>query len=663
MDNAPSITINDLPAEWQQKLRSDLLDLKRSGVDPDTAQKYVGAYLEGFARPSLLGSAMQGTLSNFGDEARGLARSILKGSNRIIETARARGSIDGARQQTPKAAMAAGVAGSLAPLAVGLPFAKAPSPLAAPEGALPAAMKGGAVGAGVGGVMGAIAGAGDAVGGLRERMAGAAEGATGGAMFGGGIGLLAGPAVKLGQSLGRRIYSALAPRGGLPDAERNMARALAESGMTADQVADRVRTARASGVPMVAADAMGDAGRDAMAYAVQAPGPGAARAKQVIGDRQMAQPGRLRDAAARITGVNEGAASEALAAKAAGRPGTDAAYRALDGIELPPAAADELRRRLAGPEFQAAYRDASNDIRLALSNGEAPRAMPPLQAFMDGSANLTAREADTILQAVDAAARAGRTPSAFLPGASEVTGGPTGSRSLGVSFEQARDALVREVPEVGAARAAAKRTLDMTGGLELGEKLMAPSVTVDEVRATLAKATPEEAEGIRRGFSSAIKAKLESFGRGPSADATRVILGSEGMEAKIRLMLPQDQADEILRIAGMETDLSRTAKVPFNSKTFFNMENAKANEGGSAGGGFSLRGLAELVMGDLNEGARRRAREEMAGIGLLDDPRDIARILGRAQRRSPGTVPGVQSGAASGVLGGTIEGRRLEDRR
>jgi hypothetical protein len=636
------LTAPDIPAASMAQLKSELLDLKRSGVGRDQGQAYIEAWMEGFSRPSLAGSFAQGALGNYADEIKGGVRAMVGAGSgdRMTETARARGQLAASSQKNGWIATGAEVLGGVAPALLGGGLAaKAVAPAATGLGRLAQATAGGLAG---GAATGAVYGSGGAVGGPGERLAGARNGA----IVGGVVGGVAAPVVQGGQAVARKVGSAVTQRGAAAAAQRNFSQALMDAGTTPQAAAGRVAEAQAAGVPMTAAEGIGQSGQDLLDYAVNTPGAGRQMIKPVIEARQLAQPGRIKAAVSGMTGVDEGAASRALDAQAARSATAGPQYEAMNSVPAPQKVMEALWTQLKSePEWQAAYDAAVASTRKYASVGEMPREMPPLAAFMKGQEALTAREVDTILQAVKDQVQMAK---GILPGAQVVTGGPTGGRALDRTAKSIADMMSDTVPEFKAARQSYATASAYVDGLEKGQSALAPKVTIDEFGQMFKRATGEEKRGIREGLVSAYKAQLENFSAGPAADATKGMT-KEAFGQKLRIALGDDTADRVMRQLEMENVTSRTANQIKNSATGFRGANKAAIEGEPLGqGGFSLGGLIQRGMGALDEATSQKMRGEIARTGMEMDPAQVERLLREAMARNPHLFSGTRSGALSG---------------
>lgn len=661
------VTLADIPEEIKATLRDEVLALKRSGISKEKAGEYVNAWLDGFMRPSVAGNFVNGLAFGYADETKGAVGAAMgRGSgNRTIETARARGQIAGARMRSPKMAAGAELAGSVVPAALGgLGIAGA----AGRMGVRPAAnfigkvVQGAGAGAAGGAVTGAAYGSGEAVGGAEERLAGAGEGAVEGATWGAGVGALAAPVAQAGQWAGRKISQALTTSGSRAGAERAVSGAMADAGVTADDVAARVAEARARGVPYTVTEGIGDPGRDIIDYAANTPGPGRTQLRQAIGQRQEGQPVRLNEATSRITGVNEGAATKQLNAQDAMRATAGPEYDAMNGVPLTARVRSGLARMLQHPEWADAYDDARAAARLDASTGALPREMPALESFLDGSADLTAREADLVLQAVQGRAKAGM-QGGILPGTRANTGGPTGSRGLNRTADAIADMMRQDIPAFAAARKTVHDAKSYMEAIDLGEKSLGPSMSIDQLTQIWRRGDAETRAGIRDGFISKLKKELEDFRRGISADATRNVLDKEAYRQKIRVVLGDEMADDYLRQFELEDNVSKTAGRIMNSATSGREAMRGAIEGEPMGDiPLSPQGLFARALGKMDEATSRKMREEIANIGLLSDDAEIRRVLGRARTRDPALVSPIKSGAFVGTPV-AIERQKFEDRR
>lgn len=241
------------------------------------------------------------------------------------------------------------------------------------------ALGGAADGLAYGGLYGAATGSGE------ERLTSAAKGAAAGAALGGALPVV-GRAIS---TVASPITSNIAARVN-PDryAQRQLARALTESGKTAQQVADDVAAAARDGQGVfTVADAMGDSGQRMLGVVTNNPGRGSTVAREFLDARQAEQgrrlAGQLDDAfgasrtAAQLKAAEEAARrSEAAAnygaARAQATPvDVSGAIRAADEVLLPGAT------RIMNPGSQI----ADNSIEAVVRNAKS--------LLTDGRSNLS----------------------------------------------------------------------------------------------------------------------------------------------------------------------------------------------------------------------------------------------------------------------------------
>lgn len=139
--------------------------------------------------------------------------------------------------------------------------------------------------AGSGAVYGAVQGAGEGSG-LEDRAQKAAIGA--------GIGALAGGAVQGVGEVGKRtlgfVGASMNPKG---YAERQIARAVSESGRVPDQITREMADAAAAGQPYAVADALGNAGQRQLSVVARNPGAGRQQTVEFLDGRQAGQGRRI----------------------------------------------------------------------------------------------------------------------------------------------------------------------------------------------------------------------------------------------------------------------------------------------------------------------------------------------------------------------------------
>ena len=642
-----------LTPESRRELKLAAQRLIADGYSREDAADYIDGYLEGFGKASPVGFAgkvTQGLTLGYADEIKGALRSAFTDKSRLYETARARGQLARASKDAPVTSAALEVGGAVVPgLTGGAAIARGLTGLLGPTSGVLGNMGRAAV---AGATEGAVYGAGNEVGGAGARAAGAIPGAA----VGGLVGAAASPLAELVTSAFRRGRAGLTSAGGDAQARRAFRAVLDDTKDTATSIGTRMREAQDLGVPMTLGETMGQQGVDLLEAAAQAPGAGRQAIEEQIGGRQWQQSHRLVEALRNVTGVTEGSvdriASERAARSAAGRVN----YAALGAVDAP----DEVMRPLwnflqTGPG-KAAYARAAEFAELAAARGEGTK-LPSLKAIQDG-ARLTAGEADTILQGLEASAQSKMMPG-MVPGGLIDTGD---SIQYSKQARYLRDTMERHIPEFEKARsewAAPSRFID---AIKQGDK--ARLMDLDTFKSYWRGLDSAQQEGVKIGLINDLKADLERFISGKAANAARKIAKDGSLREKLRLALGPDQADELLRTADLENVTSENAaQMLINSATPRRLAAQEAlGEEPMAGSMVSPAGILTRIWGQIDQFARRNVRQSIARLGLTTDPDEAERIvdaiLNAPPTRPRGAIPGAVLGGPAGAGGAAIADQR-----
>ena len=638
-----------LTPEERSGLKQDIEQLVADGYGRADIKDYVSGFKEGYTRADPAGYAgkvTQGLTLGYADEIKGALRAPFTGNSRLYETARARGQLARASKDAPVTSAAFEIGGAVVPgLTGGAAIARALGPAAGFLGNM-------ARGAAAGATEGAVYGAGNEVGGAEARAAGAIPGAV----VGGLVGAAASPLAELVTSVFRRGRAGLTSAGGDAQARRAFRTVLDDTGDTGTSISTRMREARALGVPMTMGETVGRQGVDLMEAAAQAPGAGRQAIEDQIGGRQWQQSSRLVDALRRVTGVTDGSvdriARERAARSAAGRVN----YAALGAVDAP----DEVMRPLwdflqTGPG-KAAYARASEFAELAAARGEGTR-LPSLKAIQDG-ARLTAGEADVILQGLEASAQSKMMPG-MVPGGLIDTGD---SIQYSKQARFLRDRMEKHIPEFEKARAEWAAPSKFIEAIKQGDK--ARLMDLDTFKSYWRGLSGAEQEGVKIGLVNDLKADIERFAAGPTANAARKIAKEGALREKLRLALGPGQADELLNAVDLENIASENAaQMLGNSATARRLAAQEAlGEDTMAGSMTSPGGIITRVWGQIDAFARRNVRQSIARLGLTTDPDEAERIVDAILNAPPvrprGAMPGAVLGGPAGAAGAAIADQR-----
>ena len=633
----------------RRQLTLDMEQMASEGANEADLRDYAQGYKDGYSGSSgvggLVGKLAQGALLGYADEAKGWVQSKLTGRSRLYETGKVRAELARTSREAPASSMAAEVAGSIAPSVVGgIGLAGALGRAASVGGNIARGVAGGAA-------LGGIYGSGNEVGGPGERALGAVEGGV----VGGLTGLVVTPLSELALGAGRRIGAALSARGGDAQAGRALRGAIESSGGNATTISSRMAQAQADGVPMTLAEGVGQQGVDLLEAAAQAPGPGREQIVQQLGERQMAQPGRLVEALRSASGVTRGSVDTAEAARSARAAAARPLYENLGGIDMPDDLMGHFWSFLQTKAGRSAYSRAADFAQQAKVRGEPFGQLPSYEALKKG-ARLTVGEADVILQGLESAAERKMAP-ALVPGGKSAT---KDSIAYNKTAEFLRKRMEAMIPEFEAARATWAGPTQFIESIRQGEKAL--GMDLDTFKTVFAKSNAAQQEGMKIGLVNSLKSDLEQYAAGPTADASRNLAKRFAVREKLRMVLG-GQADDLLRAIDTEAQTSATAnQVTGNSAT------ARRQAAGEAlgdealdGSPVSAQGIIRRIVGKIDQWAQRNTRDAIARLGLTTDPAEAARlvqgILDGPPSRPRGTIPGAVIGAPAGAAGAAVADR------
>lgn len=529
------------------------------GYDPKTGEvttKY------GMGESAAFGAA-DTTTFGFGDELASYVGSGLTGVPREQVLREMRGDQKAAQEQNPGSYLAGQVAGGVAqgvatsPLTASAKFAGSTLLPRVAAGMLDGTIAGGIYGAGSGT---------DAASRLKEGAIGAGTGFVAGGAF---------PLVSAGASklfeVGRNALAAhpIARQSGTsPEALRLLGNVMDADGSLG--ATGQANMARAGSEAMLA-----DAGPNARAVldtAIQRGGPGAIDARNAIA-------ARTDRAATAITGALDntlGQPQGVTAARSAIRQGTaaargnayDDAYRAAIDYAAPEGMA--LEKLIKGRVPGSVIADANALMRL---NGE-QSAQILAKVADDGTVAFErlpdVRQIDYITRALNQAAQSG-------DGAGALGGQTPKGRAYQNLAGEIRDTLKGLVPEYGKALETAADPIRRSQAVELGSKLLSPSMTRDQVDEAVRGMTGPERDALAQGVRSRLDDLMANVTRTVQDDDTgareaiKAIkdLSSRANREKLAAAIGEQKAralfDEIDRAA---TSFDLRASVTENSKTF-----------------------------------------------------------------------------------------------
>lgn len=516
-----------------------------------------------------LHGANQGLTFGFGDEMAAGLMSLAPGQSYDAALAQNRGSLEKAREDQPRAALASEVIGGIA----------------SPVGMIGTGAKGATlakkVGSGAlqGAGMGALYGFGAGEGGATERGKDAGFGALTGGIIGGGIPVL-GALFQSGLRAGKDMLARSRVAGQGSEAlgiSPQAARVLSES-LQMENPADMAAALNRAGPnAMLAEAAPGLQGQ--LDAAMRSPGRAArvagerinARAesagsalrsqleRSLVGDMPQPPAGRQFSDTARLQGDVRQATAGARAAV------YDAAYAAP--IDYSGKAGRDLEGLI--PRIPAAvWRDAD---RLMQLDGDVSKQIMA-QVADDGSVQLQrlpdVRQWDYVKRALDQAAASG-----------EGQGALGGQTPLGRAYQglarNIRGALGDAVPEYDYATTVAARAIDEVQAIKTGADMLRPGVTRAEVEASLDGASKQELAAVKRGLKQYIDDTLANVGAVASdqnvdareAQKALAMLSSQASRDKLTLLLGEQAAPIFREIEQASSALGLRARTAGNSQT------------------------------------------------------------------------------------------------
>ncbi len=440
-------------------------------------------------------------------------------------------------------------------------------------------------GAAEGAGYGAAYGAGEGEG-LTGRATEAAKGAALGGVIGGAFPLATEGVSSAYQAyLNSRAGQEAARKAGVsPDVLRMLGNTMEGDGTLGPQGAANM--ARAGKDAMLA-----DAGPNARAVldtAIQRGGPGAVEARQAIADRTTRGAQDLTTVLDDTLGVPQGVDTARAAIRTGSSQARSAAYDAayaspIDYSSKPGIALEELVKTRVPA---SAIRDANNLMRLEGNQSN------QILAKLDDAGGVTfermpdVRQLDYIKRALDQAASSG-----------EGQGALGAQTPLGAAYQnlsrQLRDSLKEAVPAYAEALKTAADPIGRSKAVELGSKMLSPSMPRDRVAMALSGMTDREKDAVAQGVRSRIDDVMSNVTRTvqdgdvPAREAIKALkdLSSRSAREKVAMALGDAKAsklfDEVDRVA---TSFDLRASIADNSKTFARLATSqKIDELTSAG--------------------------------------------------------------------------------
>lgn len=514
-----------------------------------------------------------------------------------------------------------------------------------------------AAGATEGAGYGALAGAGSGDG-LNDRLAKAGAGAVGGALIGGAV-----PAAVAGAKLAAAapLSNIAAMRDPAGAAATKFGNAVLDGGKNLNDVLQEVAAARAAGVPLTLADALGKPGQRLLYTAASAEGPGRALVTDAMDARQAAQGERISNLIAEHMGTTQTGRQAGRAmideARAASRP----LYQAIPQFpeEITPRVESFLREPLMQQALRRGVQIQRNN---ALAAGEdlAGYSLPEFHRANNAGLNAFSFENYQAMKiGLDDLLEKYRDP----------TTGVLNLDAEGNSVLALRRALDEDLkmmfPGYAAADAAYAGPAAQSSAIRTGRSMVGQRMA--DNADTIAAMSPDQLVGARAGVADRLTRGTEWVSEGTNK-ANR--LDNPGTRSLIEgLSVMPNAADDVTRRLAWERAMSRTREQAVGgSRTAENIADQKT-------GGIDARvlgAITDLVQGKVLGAARQAGqglinrfdgntpavREELARIGLSDGA-SLQRLLRRAtldarrwRRRETRATQGLLGGSAA-VVGGS----------
>jgi len=475
-------------------------------------------------------------------------------------------------------------------------------------------------------------------------------GATGAAIGGIGGGVIQGAAEAGKRTLGF-IGAQVNPTG---YAERQVARAIAESGRQAPDVGADVIAAGSAGQPFTVADALGNPGQRMLSMVTRNPGQGRTQAVEFLDARQAGQGRRMAN----------------IVAEGLDAPQT--ANQARQGLTAQRSAAADVNYGAARDSAGAV--DPTRAIAAAdnfLQPG-ATRIMSPASNIADDSVESAVRRArsyltdgNSVLTDFNAALRAKTELDAMIEAAA-----PTVQRQLIPIRNALDDSLASTSQPYANARDTFRRQSQAIEAVDTGRDMAQRGRTEDVVQAFQGM-TPEQQAAARVGYADPLIERMQGGTQGVNKARE---FTSDAMRTELPVVAAPGRAPSMMDRIGRENTMFETrAAAMGGSKTADNLsDNAAAAVNpeifGNLASGNIMGALRNVIVrsGDNMGGNTPRVREEIARI-LLSHGRDpqLTDMLGRAvtsearaRQVAQALLRGVYGGAGAGA--GNYAGQRTK---
>lgn len=517
-----------------------------------------------------------------------------------------------------------------------------------------ALLSGGRAGQGAAGRVGTAAGSGALYGGVQGFNEGdGLDGRLKGAGIGAAIGGVGGGAIQGAAEAGKRtlgfIGAQVNPTG---YAERQVARAIAESGRQAPDVGADVIAAGSAGQPFTVADALGNPGQRMLSMVTRNPGQGRTQAVEFLDARQAGQGRRMANIVAEGLDAPQTAAQARQGLTATRDAAADVNYGAARGNA---GVVDPTRAIAAADDF--------------LQPG-VTRMMSPQSNIADDSVEALVRRArgyltdgNSVLTDFDAALRAKRELDRLIDLNPKV-------RELYPIRNALDDSLAATSQPYANARDTFRRQSQAIEAVDTGRDMAQRGRTEDVVQAFQGM-TPEQQAAARVGYADPLIERMQGGAQGVNKARE---FTSDAMRTELPVVAAPGRAPSMMERIGRENTMFETrAAAMGGSKTADNLsDNAAAAVNpeifSNLASGNLMGALRNVIVrsGDNMGGNTPRVREEIARI-LLSHGRDpqLTGMLGRAvtsearaRQVAQALLRGVYGGAGAGA--GNYAGQRTK---
>jgi hypothetical protein len=436
---------------------------------------------------------------------------------------------------------------------------------------LPAVMGASAVD---GAAIGALQGFGSGEG-LDDRAVQAAQGAALGGVVGGAVPAVVAGAQTVGKPLVAPIMARLRPQ---EYANAAMSDAARRSGMTADDIANAIRGAKADGQgEFMVADALGNSGQRMMTTVTRTPNEMRQSISEQLLGRQMDQGRRVAGALGDASGspLSASQLDEMLKAQRAADAAKNYAPVKVDTTAIDVSPAVGVANRAISPAADNLAQAAGavpTDLaaRAGIETAEASIRDPIRQALKDARSYL-ASDRLTVTN-VEKAFRAKTNIDDMI--ADATAQGRGGLVAELKPMQEALDAaLARTSKPYAAARDAYSQSSGVIDAIGKGRELAAPRNRTQDVLSTFGAMTPEQQQAARVGFFDPLITQAQQRA-GTMSDSARPFT-SNAMREQLPAIAAPREAARLERRLGRELTMSETARAALGgSKTADNLADA-----------------------------------------------------------------------------------------